>query len=680
MGTQQASFTDEQLATMMQAANDRKNSSSAGDAPPPAPPAPPPEAPPPAPPPVDIPPGTPMGPPDQGKTPPPGPPSILSRAIPDLGAAANTARKAIPDVGAAVDAGKRIAFGTPRDAVSVNSLPDAPPEQSVSPGPTGTGAPATQGAPPQPPDYGPPPSPGVMVPGRMNPDTEERDVKHGMAVAPGVRDAESQAGGYQMDAAAQQHAAGAQDIALETRMAQMKAAVDAKAGADLQRISEDARQITQDKMAKIEMLNQRAYAKPQDLWTSPQILGRLGGFLLLAMGGAMVAKGRGSIGSMGGGMTLASAGALVNGLVNQDIAQKANARGEAAKAEGREINLLQLHKQNLGDEAKAVQATRLAYYDNILQQMDAMRADPKNNINDAAYNNLRAQILEDKAKTFNGLGVQEQSTVIDKIKNKYHDAHMTGGTGVAPSKGPKNLVQTPNGVWHAMPNETQQNLAIGKIEANRALVKMNNEIIALRNETDALPLTREGLQQRANNIAILEEKEQHKLNMMETADGQGQLREGEYDRAKASKGFATAGLGLGSTLGRKSGIPGIKDIDSRGFKQGNAVLAAQVQSANDMMNEAATQHGGVIVNRGYARGADGELYPVERYSAQDPKVPGGAAPPGSRSRDGSPIAVEKPPETETTPYAPAVKPKLPAPHASRASGERKKKDKEDEDD
>ena len=463
MGTQQASFTDEQLATMMQAANDRKNSSSGNDAAPPGPPAPspPPNVTPPDPGLPEPPPGHPVAPvtpqdlPDAPSDSPPGPISRFGQGL-----VAGHERMAQGALGV----GKALLRTTPAGALLPDANAPTPNSPATGPEPAEPAPPPPQGASPAAPPgsitpgvnihpAAPGAGGGVVIPGGMRPESQEREVKYGKQVAPGVREALGTAADLQMGAAGNEHLAGQQQIDMEKRAALMRMSANQVAADAQQRINEDAARITQDKMASIEALNAKAYQKPGDLWTAPEALGRVLGFVALFAGLVSVASNQ-RAGRVSAGMGLAQAGALVNSMVDSDIAKKEREKGDAAKAAGREINLLNLHKENLGDRTKAVQATKLAYYDNIVQQMDAWAADPKNQVNEARFNLLRASILDDRAKTANQLGIQEQSSVADKLVNKYRQPQATGVAGGAPQLVDHgNIVRLPNGTSYSTGSE-----------------------------------------------------------------------------------------------------------------------------------------------------------------------------------------------------------------------------------
>jgi len=510
-----------------------------------------------------------------------------------------------------------------------------------------------------------PSSPGVYVPGGMSPYTEKRDVKHGKVVAPGVRDALGAAGHLQLEAGGRERAANEHLYQQEHDAAIARMHANESAMAQQQRLAEDRDRMVSARLAEIEVLNKKAQGKPEDLWSSTHVLGRMVGFLALTLGTVQMATG--GKGGAASGIALAMGGKFIDGLINQDIQAKVDERRQAGKAAGREINLLHLHEERFKNQQKAIDATKLAYYDNVLQQMEAYKADHAGEVNEAKYLDLQAQILKEQADVANRLGKQEQADVTDEILNKYREGRFVGGSGAGGHKEPDFVVTTPNGVSYAFPNKEAQNKYIATVEEKQRLIRINNEIAGLREEAKKLPAVSgpEGYYKHKSLVKRIEELEQNKLKAIESAEKQGVLREGEYERAKATTGHATGGLGL---------IRGVPIVGHGEQKVADDVIASQTARWSKDLEEAPHAASAPIVKRRFAKNpASGELEENTVKTGQFSKPMQGLAPRGSESRDPDrPAHTAERPASETTPKAPRVAyPKdLPAPAAHHS---RKKK-------
>jgi hypothetical protein len=494
------------------------------------------------------------------------------------------------------------------------------------------------------------------TPGGMGPYTEKRETKYGKVVAPGVRAAQGEAASLRMDAAGIQRDAEGALIQREGDAARARMLADQQAAADQQRLAEDRERIVGARLAQIESLNKQAAGNPDDLWNSSHVFGRLTGFLMLTLGTISMATGGKS--GVAPGIALSMGGKFINGLVNEDIASQSANRTAAAKLAGRQTNLLHLHEENLKDKSKAIEATKLAYYDSILHQMDAYKADHAGEVNEANYRNLQASILEEKAKVANGLGIQEQSDVTDELVNKYRPPTSGGGGAAAPQPG--FIVRTPDGTTYSMPNEQQQNKAIDSMNEKQRLIAINNDITKLREATKKLPVSE--LTQRQVNIARLQELEQQKLKGIESAEKQGVLREGEYERARALTGYATHGLETPSVALR--GVPVLGQPGDARLAAGDAVIAAQTERWNRDLNEIPANASASVVHAGYAKNPQtGQLEKRAEYTGQDRKPTPGVAPQGTESREpGRHVPTAGPSGEEKTPPAPRF-PYLPPPAA-----------------
>ena len=512
-------------------------------------------------------------------------------------------------------------------------------------GPAGAGAPADEGAPAGGSgDMGASRgSPGVLIPGGMAPDFEERDAKYGKPVAPGVRQALGEAGNLRMTAAGQERDANAQLFQHEHDAALMRLQAGESAAAQQQQLQAERDQMVSARLAEIETLNKKAQGNPEDLWSAPHVFGRMAGFLFLTLGTVSMATG--GKGGVAPGIAMGMAGKFVDGLINQDIQHKVDERNQAGKAAGRQINLLHLHEERMGNQAKAINATKLAYYDNVLQQMEAYKADHQGQVNEANYNNLQAQILKEQADTFNTLGKQEQADVTDKIHNKYRQAQTLGGSAGGPHKEPDFVTTTPNGVSYSFPSKEAKDKYDAHVAEVQRLMRMNDKISILRDKARALPTT--DYSQREVIMGQLNELEQAKLKGIESASKQGVLREGEYPRAQEMTGHATTGLGV---------IRGVPIVGDAHFKKGNAVIGQQNERwAEDLEEEAKATSSPIVHRRVAVNPASHEVEPNTVLTGQYARPAPGLAPRGSESREpGRHVGTMPKSAEETTDTAPVV--------------------------
>lgn len=576
-------------------------------------------------------------------TPPPAPeapvapqpgPSRFTQDVNDL-ARLNPIAAAAQDVMKPKPAAPPVSYADPK---FLPSAPPAPPPPAPAP------EAAPQGAPLPPPPQGGG-SPGILVPGGMQPFSEKREVKEGIPVAPEIQQAYGQAEGLKQRAANVEHEAivGLQPQ-IEAMERQKLAAVD-RARVEHQVLADERNEVVQDRMQQIEQLNKAAQGKPEDLWNSGTAFARVIGTLLSAVGFVTAAKGgRGAALGMGA----MAAGSILNGLVNEDINSKREARKGAADQAKRETDLLHLHEQNFKDRDQAIDATKLAYYDNILQNMEALKAGPyAQQINEAKFLQLQGNLLNERAQLAERIQTKETAQIQGESVAHMTKPQLLGGGGGAPRKEPGNIV-TFNGTSYAMPNEKQQNEAIAKIQSRQQLIRVGNDIQQLRAEAMTIDPVKDWAKYDAV-LARLNEAEQTKLNLISVAEGQGVIREGEYKRAQETTGYATTGLGRAERVGAKR----LADMH---FAAGNAVNQQQIERWTKELQQVPAEAGGKIVREGYQRNPQtGSLEPVADYTGQNTAPQPGLAPAGSKAMDPHVRLPTMPrPAAETTPRAPEV--------------------------
>lgn len=530
--------------------------------------------------------------------------------------------------------------------------PEPKKEEPKTEAPTEAPAPAAEA--PTPPAY-PQPSGGVVLPGGMYPDTQDTKIHRGIPVPAEARVASGLGTSLELQAAEKERNAAQGYYGHVRKLHEAQLAGIADAEAKHARVQAERDAIVRQKLSDIEQLNKEAQGKPEDLWSDRTALASMLGAIAMGIGAIGIAAGKPGMAIPG-----VVSGRFIDSIIDRDINSKLKAREAAGQRAGREINLLELHRQKWGDDDKAIEATRLAYYDNILTQMEMYKAEHKAQVSDAAYNHLQGEILQKRAETVDKWAKQEHDDITEEEKLKYRDPRVIGGGGGGAKIEPGYIVRLADGTAYSMPNDKMQNEAFERIESLERLVRINNEISSLRKETANLPATEFG--QYKVNIARLQELEQVKLKAIETASKQGVLREGEYPRAQAMTGHATTGLGYSRH---------INPFEQASQKAGQAVIEAQTARWTEDMHQLPAAFNGKIVRQGYTQTPAGELAPVAKYTGQDVKPVPGLPPRGFKPMDPrQKIRTMNAPDSETTPQAERF-PYVPAPPAP--GGHRKKK-------
>ncbi len=515
----------------------------------------------------------------------------------------------------------------PPPSMDVNSLPNAPPtefagakvqgeapiaDEAPTPPPAAALPPAPKEAAAQPaaleqePEM-PRPSPGVLIPGGMQPYTETRQVKYGKVVAPGVRDANVESGQLQLDAADHETDANATLHQHERDAATAKMLANESAMAQQQRLAEERDRMVGDRLAEIELLNKKAQGEPGEIWGLPHIAARFIGFLAL-MGGA-VQMATGGKGGAVAGIAMGMTGKFIDGLVNQDINAKLNERNQAAAAAGKQINLLHLHQERMGNREKAIQATKLAYYDNILTQMDAYKADNAGLINEANWERMRADVLTSQAKAANMLGMQEQADVTDELTNKMRAPQMLGGAGAGagnPPPRPENVLTMPDGS-SATVDKAIFAKVYEKVAGYTELVRFNESILEKRAKIRALDASyfdavrnpKKYAEMRAL-VRKVDDEVESKIKIMSQSEDKSVVREAEKEAALQKQAGGARGLGMAAN-------DTLSPFGKAYEKGHDEMLQNQIKRANDAAYDAIHTASGDIVEKGFARDPSGNL-------------------------------------------------------------------------
>jgi hypothetical protein len=475
---------------------------------------------------------------------------------------------------------------------------------------------------------GRPPQPqGGVIPGGMRPYTEERDIHYSKGVGPGVKEAQGGAFQDQLESNRLGRDADQQYFEQEKHILGLKASAAESARLQQQRLAEDRDAEATKRLAHIETLNTEARGKPEDLWSSGTILGKVGSILLLTLGGVSVLGG-----NVAGGLAMSMAGLGLNGLINQDIQAKVDERRQAGQQAKAETSLYNMHLEHLGDQKKAIEATKMAYYDNILQQMDTLKADRNLNISEPKYLALRAKILEDKADTMQKLHLAETDDEHAKQVNKYAPPVAIGGGGGAGAglhDIPNTITLSDNTTWQLGTSPDEQK-SRERIIAMQKLQTVNDGIKKLRREAYALdPMVDKEKYQ--SIYARLEDLGGQKAPLMSMALDGSTIRKDEREAIEKTNIMATEGLGV-------PGVPYSNKIPlwSKAHQVAADAVIEQQQSLwhKGQLTEA-TASGARQVQRGYVTDEHGNKQPVAKYAGVDAAPDEHAAPPGYKPDDPS---------------------------------------------
>jgi hypothetical protein len=392
----------------------------------------------------------------------------------------------------------------------------------------------------------------------------------------------------------------------------------------------------------------------------------------LALGVTSIAAG--GKGGLAPGIALGMSGQYINGLINEDIKVKLGERKAAGEASGHAVNLLHLHEERMGNRSKAIEATKLAYYDNILQQMDAYKADHAGEINEGAYLTMQSDILEHRAMTANALGKQEQADITDEVANKYKDAQYIGaGAGV---KNISNQVKLSDGTTYALDTEQLQKTALAELQLRQRLQANSQEILRERaklRKSNPLP----GSEDYQTGVAMLNQLQKERMDSYSVASGQGVNTKNDVEREEKYGTLATSGFGKIQSAG-KSAISYSPLTDAE-RNAADTVYRRDIQRQDEYQRQMMAAMRARVVKEGYNRDPKtNELTPVASYTGREPKPAPALPPAGSTSRD--PNVKDMPtspaePVSKTAPKVPIVSGRptdLPTPAAHHGRSKKKK--------
>ncbi len=549
-----------------------------------------------------------FGPPTEGAPPPSPPPPAFSSPNDTLGPAFRPEPSSSPEPPpppppeqvtpdhVATSGASRFSSGGPTNAVGTRE-----PEEVTPPSPQGD-APMMGGG------GG---APVMISPGGMQPYTEKTEVKAGKMVSPEVKQAYGAASGLQLEGAGIEHDANAELFKQQHAVQLTKIAASDQARLDHQRIAEDRDRMVADRLGQIEDLNKQAQGKPEDMWGSGHIFARVVGTLLSGVGVAtMLAGGRGGIIP---GIAAATVGGTINSLITEDIETKLRAQKGAAAQAKRQTDLLGLHLDAMKDREKAVDATKLAYYDNVLQQLDGLKMGPYGeHINDAKFLQVQGGILEDRAKTAERIQTKEQSDIQRESVAKMAAPKFAGGGAGAGLKDIPNTITLSDKTTWELGSSPESQKAHERIVAMQKLQTLNDRIKELRGQAYKLDPFKDH-EEYAGIYAELEDKGSQKAPLMSQALDGSVLRDAERTEMYKKNVKATEGLGV-------PGVPYSNKVPVYSKAQQGAadrVLSSQQSLWHDAQKTEASAAGGRQVQRGYVSDENGNLRPVGKYTGRN---------------------------------------------------------------
>ncbi len=481
-----------------------------------------------------------------------------------------------------------------------------------------------------------------VIPGGFYPDKMVAEAKLGKPVPAEARAAYGASTALGLDAAGKKGAADQSFHEQEKAIYGGRLAAAEAARADMVKLHAEKDAEVGRRLQEIEALNKQATIKPEDTFNDRILLGRMLGTLFAGLGVA--------IGGRAGIFAGVMSGGLMNGIIDQDIDSRLKAKKSLGDQAAKQTDLLGMYLKKFGDKERAIQATKLAYWDSSLAQLDQFAAEHQGRLDPIKVEERRAEILAQRGKTVNDLAKQEEADVTETYAQKYHMPQAVGGGGTG-AGGPEGYTfQTPDGTYYNFADKELYEKAVKRQDLNNRLIDRNNEILKLRKATRELGFTLPGTKEyeiRQKNLALLKDIEEEKLSTIESAREQGVIREGEYGRKKELTGHATTGLEF--TWDKALAGP-LRDAE---YAAGDAVLNSQTKrwekDTNDYPKSATTP----IVEHGYVRNPmTGELSPIKKYTGQttgpDPRL----APHGSRSMDPKKsVNTMERPVKETTPQA-----------------------------
>jgi hypothetical protein len=501
---------------------------------------------------------------------------------------------------------------------------------------------------------------GGVIPGGFYPHSMETQAKLGKPVPEEAKAAYGAAAGLQMHAAEEAASADKTFFDQQKGVFDKRVAAAEAARSDMARLQVEKDAEVARRLGEIETLNKQAQVKPEDTFNDRVVAGRALSALFMGLGFAS-----GVPALAFGGAVL---GGTMNSLVNEDIDSRLRAKKSTGQLASQQADLLGHYLKMFNDKDRAIQATKLAYWDSLAGSLDAFEAEHKGNLNEALLNERRAMILDQRAKTVERISAREEADIMQSYAQKYHMPQVFGGVSIgAGAADDTRTVTLSDGTSYEVATKELHKDAIERIDSYDKLKRMNNEIATLRKSASELHpvIDRE---KHLTAMTRLEDLEQRKLKFIETAAKQGVLREGEYPRAQAMTGHATTGLGL-----LEQGHPVADVFMGARRKAADAALASQTKEWDDDQREMLRSMNAHVVDRKYAQDPrTGEKRPAASYTGQDVKPSPALAPRGSQPMNRKErLNVQGEPDRKVAPYSPTFIAPTPPPSSGKRSHHKK---------
>jgi hypothetical protein len=303
--------------------------------------------------------------------------------------------------------------------------------------------------------------------------------------------------------------------------------------------------------------------------------------------------------------------AIIEGGINREIQAQLSNRQVAGQKVARQERLLDLHLQRLGDRDKAIDATKLALWDNVAGQLEGWKAQHGAQMSEANYLNLQSGIMEKRGEVLNKMALQGLADVNRQETEQYRPAQYAGGgtTGGGSNLAGYELIPVPasdrtseRGQLVAVPKDSHKELA-SMVGATNTIVGINQEALErikqIRADVAVLkknPTDTEALQRFNANRKLLEDLGQRKASYISSAEGQGVLKEAEFQRAMGDRVLFTD------------------------WYKGEGVVEKRLQGQNNSLTGAASRMiqgaGGQHVRMAYTQGKNGALQPTPEFTGK----------------------------------------------------------------
>ena len=476
-----------------------------------------------------------------------------------------------------------------------------------------------------------------VIPGGMMP--EGVTIKGGHPAPEGVAGEES--AGFDKDLEAGRITnEGEKDFYAKSRRlyeSQLRASADAQtAHADVQ-ARRDAE--VRSRLDEIEQVNQQAATQidPGKFWKDRGTFATVIGTIAQALGQASATLTH----------TQNGAGAIIDSAINRDIAaQLENRKGLQDKSKGL-TSLLGMHLDRFKNEDMAIDSTKLGYYDNVLQQMEAYKADNQGRVSDANFARLEGDLLKRRADAANRLYLQGQNDVAETYR--YRPPQVYGGTGGGALPDTGNTIALSDGTSWDLGDSKDANEGRQRIINAQKVQKINDRILQIRKETYELDQTDPPYMANMSELETL--SSQKGPLMQKTLDG-SVLRESEQERYQ--KVDAKATTGLGRIAHAASGVPGVDRYVKAEWAAADATIREQQRLMLEFERLEASGAGGKQVKRVYTHDQQGRKQPGIIYTGRNAAPPGHLAPNSFKPAAGQDIPRAGQPLSEDFEDAPDV--------------------------